>query len=135
MIATFLGRVASPTVGLLQDMEFVTRADRRRDADNDGISAAEMLRKFCEWQSSVNFLDDSSPYHHDTALLLTRYSSEQHTLRAYEQLCGASPASVSGSVYANSIHCWLLRRVMLTCFGTFPRTIVVRRIGRPNIRE
>jgi hypothetical protein len=82
MIATFLGRVASPTVGLLQDMEFVTRGDRRRDADNDGISAAEMLRKFCEWQSSVNFLDDSSPYHHDTALLLTRYSSEQHTLRA-----------------------------------------------------
>jgi hypothetical protein len=62
---------------MLQDMEFVTRGDRRIDADNDGISAAEMLRKFCEWQSSVNTLDDSSPYHHDTALLLTRYSCER----------------------------------------------------------
>jgi hypothetical protein len=54
-------------------MEFVMR-DNRRDINHDGISAAEMLRKFCEWQSSVNTLDDDSPYHHDTALLLTRYS-------------------------------------------------------------
>ena len=53
-------------------MEFVIRDNRRRDANHDGISAAEMLRRFCEWQSSVNVLDDSSPYHHDTALLLTR---------------------------------------------------------------
>jgi hypothetical protein len=53
-------------------MEFVTRDNRRSDTNSEGISAAEMLGKFCEWQSSVNFLDDSSPYHHDTALLLTR---------------------------------------------------------------
>ena len=58
--------------GLFQEMEFVIRDNRRRDANHDGISAAEMLRRFCEWQSSVNVLDDSSPYHHDTALLLTR---------------------------------------------------------------
>jgi hypothetical protein len=58
--------------GLFQEMEFVLRDNRRRDTNHDGISAAEMLRKFCEWQSSVNVLDDSSPYHHDTALLLTR---------------------------------------------------------------
>ena len=50
------------------------RDHRRRDANHDGISAAEMLRRFCEWQSSVNVLDDDSPYHHDTALLLTRYT-------------------------------------------------------------
>jgi hypothetical protein len=82
VIVIVLGCVASPTVGLLQDMEFATRGDTRRDADNVGISAAEMLRKFCEWQSSVNILDDSSPYHHDTALLLTRYSSEHHGICA-----------------------------------------------------
>ncbi|XP_069692936.1 A disintegrin and metalloproteinase with thrombospondin motifs 9 isoform X2 [Periplaneta americana] len=64
--------VAVVKVLILKEMEFVMRDNRRRDAGHDGISAADMLRKFCEWQSSVNTLDDSSPHHHDTALLLTR---------------------------------------------------------------
>ncbi|KAG8224367.1 hypothetical protein J437_LFUL005248 [Ladona fulva] len=38
----------------------------------DGISAPEMLKKFCEWQSRMNDKDDSSQEHHDVALLLTR---------------------------------------------------------------
>jgi len=37
-----------------------------------GISASEMLRNFCKWQKEHNILDDKSPHHHDTALLLTR---------------------------------------------------------------
>lgn len=39
-----------------------------------GKSASEMLRNFCKWQRVFNDVDDSSPYHHDTALLLTRYT-------------------------------------------------------------
>ncbi|KAJ9583135.1 hypothetical protein L9F63_022514, partial [Diploptera punctata] len=64
--------VAVVKVLILKDKEFVVRENRRRHMSNDGISAAEMLHKFCEWQSSVNTFDDSSPHHHDTALLLTR---------------------------------------------------------------
>lgn len=41
-------------------------------AVNYGISASEMLRNFCKWQKEHNHADDSSPLHHDTALLLTR---------------------------------------------------------------
>lgn len=37
-----------------------------------GISASEMLRNFCKWQKEHNIIDDRSPHHHDTALLLTR---------------------------------------------------------------
>ncbi|XP_021942185.1 A disintegrin and metalloproteinase with thrombospondin motifs 20-like isoform X2 [Zootermopsis nevadensis] len=64
--------VAVVKVEILKEMEFVARDNRRREANHDGISAAEMLRKFCDWQNSVNTVDDSSPFHHDTALLLTR---------------------------------------------------------------
>ncbi|XP_023287905.1 A disintegrin and metalloproteinase with thrombospondin motifs 9 isoform X2 [Orussus abietinus] len=42
-----------------------------RDSESDGISAADMLKKFCYWQK-LNNPDESSPEHHDAALLLTR---------------------------------------------------------------
>lgn len=35
-------------------------------------SAAKTLRNFCNWQQLYNDYDDSSPRHHDTAVLLTR---------------------------------------------------------------
>ncbi|XP_008209068.1 A disintegrin and metalloproteinase with thrombospondin motifs 9 [Nasonia vitripennis] len=38
---------------------------------SDGIGAAEMLRKFCYWQT-LNNPHEPSPEHHDAALLLTR---------------------------------------------------------------
>ncbi len=49
------------------------RAESFESLDNrPGKSASEMLRNFCKWQRSFNDPDDSSPLHHDTALLLTR---------------------------------------------------------------
>jgi hypothetical protein len=77
-------------------MEFVMRDNRRRDADHDGISAAEMLRKFCDWQSSVNTVDDSSPFHHDTALLLTRYG------------CPSTPVCLYRSRYQHIPYCLVI---------------------------
>lgn len=38
------------------------------------FNAATTLRNFCLWQQTQNVLDDSHPYHHDTAVLITRYS-------------------------------------------------------------
>jgi len=35
-------------------------------------NAASTLRNFCSWQHENNDPDDSSPFHHDTAVLLTR---------------------------------------------------------------
>ncbi|XP_054290364.1 A disintegrin and metalloproteinase with thrombospondin motifs 20-like [Macrosteles quadrilineatus] len=52
---------------VLQDVEFATR--HHGDA---GISASEMLRKFCAWQQKHNDPNDDSKNHHDSALLLTR---------------------------------------------------------------
>ena len=42
-----------------------------RNREADGISAAEMLKKFCYWQKRNN-PHEPSPEHHDAALLLTR---------------------------------------------------------------
>ncbi|XP_063110653.1 A disintegrin and metalloproteinase with thrombospondin motifs 20 isoform X1 [Cavia porcellus] len=42
------------------------------------FNAATTLRNFCLWQQTQNVLDDSHPYHHDTAVLITR-----------EDICGA----------------------------------------------
>ncbi|CAG2056579.1 unnamed protein product [Timema podura] len=44
----------------------------QRDRHQEGASAIDMLGKFCEWQATHNDPDDSSPHHHDAALLLTR---------------------------------------------------------------
>ncbi|CAM1298104.1 ADAMTS9 (predicted) [Pycnogonum litorale] len=35
-------------------------------------NVTEILKEFCRWQQSHNIPDDSHPYHHDTAILLTR---------------------------------------------------------------
>lgn len=39
---------------------------------SDGIAAAEMLKRFCQWQKENN-PDEPSAEHHDAALLLTRF--------------------------------------------------------------
>lgn len=52
---------------VLQDVELATR--RNNEA---GISAGEMLKKFCAWQQKHNDPNDDSKNHHDAALLLTR---------------------------------------------------------------
>ncbi|XP_046444849.1 A disintegrin and metalloproteinase with thrombospondin motifs 9-like isoform X3 [Daphnia pulex] len=69
---------------LLKDQEFVLTTATGDDSASSskesheildsrpGKSASEMLRNFCKWQRVFNDMDDSSPYHHDTALLLTR---------------------------------------------------------------
>jgi hypothetical protein len=44
----------------------------KTEAGAFGTSASDMLRNFCKWQKEHNELDDASPEHHDTALLLTR---------------------------------------------------------------
>lgn len=43
---------------------------------SDGIAAADMLRRFCNWQKRNN-PEEPSLEHHDTALLLTRFVSER----------------------------------------------------------
>ncbi|KAG5308607.1 ATS20 metalloproteinase, partial [Pseudoatta argentina] len=42
-----------------------------KHSGSDGIAAAEMLKRFCQWQKRNN-PDEPSPEHHDAALLLTR---------------------------------------------------------------
>lgn len=53
---------------VLRDVHFVENRNRM-----GGIAAADMLHKFCEWQTHHNDENDSSANHHDSALLLTRY--------------------------------------------------------------
>uniref|UniRef100_A0A8C8RHX3 ADAM metallopeptidase with thrombospondin type 1 motif 20 n=1 Tax=Pelusios castaneus TaxID=367368 RepID=A0A8C8RHX3_9SAUR len=36
------------------------------------FNAATTLRSFCLWQQTQNILDDAHPFHHDTAVLITR---------------------------------------------------------------
>lgn len=66
---------------LLKDQEFVITSNEDTASSKEshemfdnrpGKSASEMLRNFCKWQRVFNDPDDASPYHHDTALLLTR---------------------------------------------------------------
>ncbi|XP_043251540.1 A disintegrin and metalloproteinase with thrombospondin motifs gon-1-like [Colletes gigas] len=42
-----------------------------RHTGTEGLSAADMLKRFCRWQKNNN-PDEPSPEHHDIALLLTR---------------------------------------------------------------
>lgn len=42
-----------------------------KHSGSDGIAAAEMLKRFCQWQKHNN-PEEPSPEHHDAALLLTR---------------------------------------------------------------
>lgn len=36
--------------------------------------ADNTLRSFCKWQKNINMKGDAHPQHHDTAILLTRYT-------------------------------------------------------------
>ena len=51
-----------------------TTSSSSGSSSSSGKSASEMLRNFCKWQRVFNDADDASPLHHDTALLLTRYT-------------------------------------------------------------
>ncbi|XP_050424208.1 A disintegrin and metalloproteinase with thrombospondin motifs 9-like isoform X2 [Adelges cooleyi] len=61
---------------VLRDVNLVENRNRL-----GGIAAADMLNKFCEWQSYHNDESDTSDNHHDTALLLTR----EHVCRNHNQ--------------------------------------------------
>jgi hypothetical protein len=39
------------------------------------VSASDMLKSFCKWQTHLNSYDKSGPEYYDVALLLTRYGS------------------------------------------------------------
>ena len=39
------------------------------------VSASEMLKSFCKWQTHMNVYDQSGPKYYDVALLLTRYGT------------------------------------------------------------
>jgi len=47
-----------------------------KHSGSDGIAAADMLKRFCQWQKRNN-PDEPSPEHHDAALLLTRFVLEK----------------------------------------------------------
>lgn len=53
---------------VLRDVHFVENRNRM-----SGIAAADLLQKFCEWQSYNNNPSEASENHHDSAILLTRY--------------------------------------------------------------
>lgn len=61
---------------VLRDVHFVENRSRV-----GGIAAADMLHRFCEWQTHHNDEKDSSANHHDSALLLTR----EHVCRNHNQ--------------------------------------------------
>lgn len=53
-----------------------------KHSGSDGIAAAEMLKRFCQWQKHNN-PDEPSPEHHDAALLLTRFVSDKSIFSKY----------------------------------------------------
>lgn len=58
---------------VLRDIHFVENRNRM-----GGIVAADMLQKFCEWQTYHNDESHASGNHHDVAILLTRYDSNYY---------------------------------------------------------
>lgn len=66
---------------VLRDVHFIENRNRQT-----GITASEMLQKFCEWQKYHNDKSDSSENHHDSALLITRYPPDP----AAESRCAVS---------------------------------------------
>lgn len=77
-ILTLMAAVAhiykDPSIGNLLNIAVVKLLIMEEDEDNDIISpsASNTLKNFCRWQQQHNHRDDSHPYHHDTAILLTR---------------------------------------------------------------
>lgn len=51
----------------------------KQEGPTVSFNAATTLHNFCVWQQSQNIQDDSHPSHHDTALLITRYTSHLPT--------------------------------------------------------
>lgn len=50
----------------------------KQEGPTVSFNAATTLHNFCVWQQSQNVQDDSHPTHHDTALLITRYTLISH---------------------------------------------------------
>ncbi|KAK8783310.1 hypothetical protein V5799_010329 [Amblyomma americanum] len=77
-ILTLMAAVAhiykDPSIGNLLNIAVVKLLIMEEDEDNDIISpsASLTLKNFCRWQQQHNHPEDSHPYHHDTAILLTR---------------------------------------------------------------
>ncbi|KAL1425853.1 hypothetical protein MTO96_018835 [Rhipicephalus appendiculatus] len=77
-ILTLMAAVAhiykDPSIGNLLNIAVVKLLIMEEDEDNDIISpsASNTLKNFCRWQQQHNHPEDSHPYHHDTAILLTR---------------------------------------------------------------
>ncbi|XP_064483510.1 A disintegrin and metalloproteinase with thrombospondin motifs 9-like isoform X2 [Ornithodoros turicata] len=77
-ILTLMAAVAhiyrDPSIGNLLNIALVKLVIMQEEEDREIISqsASDTLKKFCRWQQDHNHLDDTHPYHHDTAILLTR---------------------------------------------------------------
>uniref|UniRef100_A0A3Q2ZW55 ADAM metallopeptidase with thrombospondin type 1 motif 20 n=1 Tax=Kryptolebias marmoratus TaxID=37003 RepID=A0A3Q2ZW55_KRYMA len=65
-----------PSVGNLINIMIVKLVIIHNEQEGPTVSfnAATTLYNFCVWQQSQNVEDDSHPSHHDTALLITRYT-------------------------------------------------------------
>uniref|UniRef100_A0A3B3QP08 ADAM metallopeptidase with thrombospondin type 1 motif 20 n=1 Tax=Paramormyrops kingsleyae TaxID=1676925 RepID=A0A3B3QP08_9TELE len=77
-ILTIMSVVAAiyrdPSVGNLINITIVKLIVIHNEQDGPSISynAASTLHSFCVWQQGQNVPDDNHPWHHDTALLITR---------------------------------------------------------------
>ncbi|XP_043267299.1 A disintegrin and metalloproteinase with thrombospondin motifs 9 isoform X2 [Venturia canescens] len=63
--------IGNPISIAVMKIAIVEQTFGMRYIHNNGISAAEMLKNFCQWQK-MNNPDEPSSEHHDVALLLTR---------------------------------------------------------------
>nr|XP_033815546.1 A disintegrin and metalloproteinase with thrombospondin motifs 20 isoform X1 [Geotrypetes seraphini] len=63
-----------PSIGNLINIMIVKLIAVHNEQEGPSISfnAAATLQNFCVWQQMQNILDDTHPFHHDTAVLITR---------------------------------------------------------------
>lgn len=105
-ILTLMAAVAhiykDPSIGNLLNIAVVKLLIMEEDEDNDIISpsASNTLKNFCRWQQQHNHPEDSHPYHHDTAILLTRLMQTAQDMRH----------AWAGSVWHDLRPAWELRR-------------------------
>lgn len=62
-----------PSIGNPMSVALVKMVVLRTDKEWATYSASVMLKKFCDWQHSMNTPDDMDPNHHDAAIFLTRW--------------------------------------------------------------
>nr|CAD7201811.1 unnamed protein product [Timema douglasi] len=86
-----------------------------RDPHQEGTSAIDMLGKFCEWQATYNDPDDSSPHHHDAALLLTR---ETICRDPFQQKCDTLGLAELGTMCKTNTSCAIVQDTGLSAAFT-----------------